>query len=335
MGGYQVGKGRYLLKRLIYIIFVFFIISILMFFIYKLMPGDPVQMMLGDARNNMQPDAYQALYDRTADSLGLNRSLPEQYLRWIGNMLTGNFGYSTQYKQQVSQVIGTPMMNTVMLNLLSMVVVFLVAIPLGIVTAVRKNGIFDKTIQVITIVGYSLPSFIIALLAIFAFAVKVPIFPISGVRSAGFSGNGFQLALDTLWHMALPVIVMSISGIGGITRYVRAAMIDVLRMDYIKTARAKGLREKVVIYVHAFRNALIPVVTIATGWVVSLFGGSIVIESVFLWPGLGKMLIDGLLQRDFSIVLTMQMFYVVLSLAGNVIMDVAYTMVDPRVRLEN
>ena len=335
MGGYQVGKGRYLLKRLIYIIFVFFIISILMFFIYKLMPGDPVQMMLGDARNNMQPDAYQALYDRTADSLGLNRSLPEQYLRWIGNMLTGNFGYSTQYKQQVSQVIGTPMMNTVMLNLLSMVVVFLVAIPLGIVTAVRKNGIFDKTIQVITIVGYSLPSFIIALLAIFAFAVKIPIFPISGVRSAGFSGNGFQLALDTLWHMALPVIVMSISGIGGITRYVRAAMIDVLRMDYIKTARAKGLREKVVIYIHAFRNALIPVVTIATGWVVSLFGGSIVIESVFLWPGLGKMLIDGLLQRDFSIVLTMQMFYVVLSLAGNVIMDVAYTMVDPRVRLEN
>ena len=143
------------------------------------------------------------------------------------------------------------------------------------------------------------------------------------------------MALDTLWHMALPVIVMSISGIGGITRYVRAAMIDVLRMDYIKTARAKGLREKVVIYVHAFRNALIPVVTIATAWVVSLFGGSIVIESVFLWPGLGKMLIDGLLQRDFSIVLTMQMFYVVLSLAGNVIMDIAYTLVDPRVRLEN
>ncbi len=330
-----MGKGRYLLKRLIYIIFVFFIISILMFFIYKLMPGDPVTMMLGDARNNMQPEAYQALYDRTAESLGLNRSLPEQYIRWIGNMLTGNFGYSTQYKQQVAQVIATPMMNTVMLNLLSMLLVFIVAIPLGIVTAVRKNGIFDKTIQVVTIIGYSLPSFIIALLAIFAFAVKIPIFPISGVRSAGFSGNAFQMALDTLWHMALPVIVMSISGIGGITRYVRAAMIDVLRMDYIKTARAKGLREKVVIYVHAFRNALIPVVTIATAWVVSLFGGSIVIESVFLWPGLGKMLIDGLLQRDFSIVLTMQMFYVVLSLAGNVIMDIAYTLVDPRVRLEN
>ena len=258
-----------------------------------------------------------------------------QYLIWIGNMLTGDFGYSTQYKQQVIQVIGAPMMNTLMLNALSMVVVFVIAIPLGIATAVHKNTFFDKFVQVITIVGYSLPSFIIALLFIFAFAVKIPIFPISGIRSPGFTGTGTAYVLDTLWHMALPVIVMAISGIGSITRYVRAEMIDVLRMDYIKTARAKGLREKTVIYVHAFRNALIPIVTIATAWVVSLFGGSIVIENVFLYPGLGQMLINGLMQRDFSVVLTMQMFYVVLSLAGNVIMDIAYTIVDPRVRLEN
>ena len=315
-----MGKGRYLLKRFIYIIFVFFIISILMFFIYKIMPGDPVTMMLGDAKANMKPDAYQRLYEQTRESLGLNSPLYVQYIRWIGNMLTGNFGYSTQYKTDVINMIGTPM---------------LIAVPLGIATAVRRNTVFDKAVQVVTIVGYSLPSFIIALLAIFAFAVKIPIFPISGVRTAGFEGNSFQMALDTLWHMALPVIVMSISGIGSITRYVRAAMIDVLRMDYIKTARSKGLREKVVIYVHAFRNALIPVVTIATAWVVSLFGGSIVIENVFLWPGLGQTLINGLMQRDFSVVLTMQMFYVVLSLAGNVIMDIAYTIVDPRVRLEN
>ena len=250
-----MGKGRYLLKRFIYIVFVFFIISILMFFIYKIMPGDPVTMMLGDAKANMKPDAYQRLYDQTRENLGLNGPLIVQYIRWIGNMLTGNFGYSTQYKKDVIDMIGTPMLNTVMLNLVSMLVTFLIAVPLGIATAVRKNGVFDKTIQVVTIIGYSLPSFIIALLAIFAFAVKIPIFPISGVRTAGFEGNALQTALDTLWHMSLPVIVMSISGIGSITRYVRAAMIDVLRMDYIKTARAKGLREKVVIYVHAFRNA--------------------------------------------------------------------------------
>ena len=330
-----MGKGRYLLKRLIYIVFVFFIISILMFFIYKAMPGDPVTMMLGDSKNNMNPEAYVELYNRTRAQLGLDKPLVVQYLIWIGNMLTGDFGYSTQYKQQVIQVIGAPMMNTLMLNALSMVVVFVIAIPLGIATAVHKNTFFDKFVQVITIVGYSLPSFIIALLFIFAFAVKIPIFPISGIRSPGFTGTGTAYVLDTLWHMALPVIVMAISGIGSITRYVRAEMIDVLRMDYIKTARAKGLREKTVIYVHAFRNALIPIVTIATAWVVSLFGGSVVIEQVFLWPGLGQMLINGLLQRDFSVVLTMQMFYVVLALAGNVIMDIAYTIVDPRVRLEN
>ena len=330
-----MGKGRYLLKRLIYIVFVFFIISILMFFIYKAMPGDPVTMMLGDSKNNMNPEAYVELYNRTRAQLGLDKPLVVQYLIWIGNMLTGDFGYSTQYKQQVIQIISAPMMNTLMLNALSMVVVFVIAIPLGIATAVHKNTFFDKFVQVITIVGYSLPSFIIALLFIFAFAVKIPIFPISGIRSPGFTGTGTAYVLDTLWHMALPVIVMAISGIGSITRYVRAEMIDVLRMDYIKTARAKGLREKTVIYVHAFRNALIPIVTIATAWVVSLFGGSIVIENVFLYPGLGQMLINGLMQRDFSVVLTMQMFYVVLSLAGNVIMDIAYTIVDPRVRLEN
>ena len=330
-----MGKGRYLLKRLIYIVFVFFIISILMFFIYKSMPGDPVDAMLGSLRTSMRPDAYQELYDRTAERLGVNQPLPVQYFAWISNMLTGNFGYSTQYQRQVIDVIGAPMFNTIMLNLFTMVVVFLVSIFLGIATAVRKNGFFDKTVQVVTIIGYSIPSFIIALLAIFAFAVKIPIFPISGIRSPGSEATGIAAALDVAWHMALPVLVMSVSGIGGITRYVRASMIDALRMDYIKTARAKGLREKTVIYVHAFRNALIPIVTITTWWIIGLFGGSVVIESVFLWNGLGKMLIDGLMNRDFSIVLTMQMFYVLLSLAGNVLMDIAYTIVDPRVRLEN
>ena len=330
-----MGKSRYLLKRLIYIIFVFFIISILMFAIYKSMPGDSVDIMLGDSKTTMKPEAYQALYEQTVKSLGLDKPLPVQYFAWISNMLTGNFGYSTQYKQEVINVIGAPMANTVMLNILTMFVVFLISIPLGILTAVRKNSVFDKSVQVLTIVGYSIPTFIIALLAIFLLAVKFPIFPISGVSTAGSTTTGLAAMLDKLHHMALPVLVMSVSGIGGITRYVRAAMIDVLRMDYIKTARAKGLSEKVVIYVHAFRNALIPVVTVTTWWVVGLFGGSIVIESVFLWPGLGKMLIDALLQRDFAVVLTMQMFYVVLSLAGNVIMDIAYTMVDPRVRLDS
>lgn len=325
-------KGRWLVKRLIYIVFVFFIISILMFAIYKALPGDPVKMMMGD---NVKPEVYQQQYDTIRKQLGLDQPVPVQYVKWITNMLRGDFGYSTEYRRAVKDVIGVPMRNTVLLNLFSMVVVFLIAVPLGITQAVKKNSIFDKVIQVITIVGYSVPSFVIALLAIYVFAIKIPIFPISGVKTAGFEGTGIAAFLDAAKHMALPVLVMSVGGIGSIARYVRASMIDALRMDYIKTARSKGLREKVVIYVHAFRNALIPIVTVTTWWLIGLFGGSIVIETIFLWDGLGKMMISGLNQRDFSVVLAMQMFYVILSLLGNVIMDIAYTLVDPRVRLEN
>ncbi len=325
-------KGRYLAKRLIYIVFVFFIISILMFAIYKSLPGDPVRMMMGD---NVRPESYQQQYDTIREQLGLDDPLPVQYVKWMGNMLTGDFGYSTEYRKPVKEVIATPMQNTVLLNLCSMVLVFLISVPLGIMTAVKKNGFFDKAVQVITIVGYSVPGFVIALLAIYVFAIRFPVFPISGVKTAGFTGTGMETFLDQAKHMVLPVLVMSVGGIGSITRYVRAAMIDVLRMDYIRTARAKGLKEKVVIYVHAFRNALIPIVTVTTWWLIGLFGGSIVIESIFLWDGLGKMMISGLNQRDFAVVLAMQMFYVILSLVGNVLMDIAYTLVDPRVRLEN
>ncbi len=325
-------KGRYLVKRLIYIVFVFFITSILMFAIYKSLPGDPVRMMMGDS---VKPEVWQQQYDTIKESLGLDKPVPVQYVRWMGNMLRGDFGYSTEYRRPVKDVIGVPMRNTVVLNLVSMFIVFIVAVPLGIAQAVKKNGIFDKIVQVVTIVGYSVPSFVIALLAIYIFAIRFPIFPISGVKTAGFTGTGMEVFLDSAKHMVLPVLVMSIGGIGSIARYVRASMIEALRMDYIKTARSKGLREKVVIYVHAFRNALIPIVTVTTMWLIGLFGGSIVIESIFLWDGLGKMMITGLNQRDFSVVLAMQMFYVILSLAGNVLMDIAYTLVDPRVRLEN
>ena len=329
-----MGKGRYLLKRLIYIIFVFFIISILMFCIYKATPGDPVRMMIGDT-GSMKPEQYEKMYDHYAEVLGVNKSYPEQYIRWITNMLRGDFGYSTQYKRDVIQIIGTPMKNTVLLNIFSMILVFVISIPLGIITAVKKKSIFEKAVQVLTIVGYSIPSFVIALLAIYVFAVKLKWFPISGVKTAGLNATGLAAAGDMAKHMVLPVLVMSVGGLGSITRYVRASMIDALGMDYIKTARAKGLKEKVVIYVHAFRNALIPVVTVTTWWIIGLFGGSVVIESIFGWTGLGQMLLSGLMQRDFSVVLAMQMFYVVLALLGNVIMDIAYSLVDPRVRLEN
>ncbi len=187
--------------------------------------------------------------------------------------------------------------------------------------------------QVITIIGYSLPFFVIALLFIFLFAVKIPIFPISGVQTPALKGTPTRMFLDKLYHMALPLSVMVFTSLGGLTRYVRATMIEALRMDYIRTARAKGLTEKVVIYSHAFRNALIPFITIMTGWFISIFSGSVVIERTFLWNGMGKVIIDALNQQDFAVSLAMVMFYLILSLIGNLLMDLSYGLADPRVKL--
>ena len=325
---------KYILKRLLYVAFVFVIVSVVMFGIYKMVPGDPARMMWTHRFPTSDPQRYDMLYQAARERLGLDDPVIVQYFKWFGNMVTGNFGYSATYRMPVVDMVGAPMRNTLLLNLASLVLVFAITIPLGIVTAVKKNSIFDNVVQVGTVIGYSLPGFIIALVFIFLFSVHWPIFPISGVNTPGLQGDAWQMFGDTMYHMALPLLVMTVSSLGGITRYVRAAMIDVLRMDYIRTARAKGLREKVVIYSHAFRNALIPIVTIVTSWFVGVFGGSVVIETIFMWNGIGKVLFDALNQQDFAVVLAMQMFYVVLTLIGNLIMDLGYCLVDPRVKLE-
>lgn len=326
--------ARYIGKRLIYMVFVFFIMSILMFGIYKLVPGDPARLLLEGSKAGMQPEVYEMQYQQAREKLGLDQPIPVQYVKWITNMLKGDFGYSASYRKDVIDVVASPLKNTMRLNVLAIVVVFSITIPLGILCAVKKRSVFDNVVQVFSVVGYSLPTFIIALVMICLLAVKVPIFPVSGVNSVGFTGTAFEKTLDTLWHMALPVLVMVLGSIGSITRYVRAAMIEALSMDYIRTARAKGVKERVVIYSHAFRNALLPIVTIITGWIMSVFSGSVIIENIFLWPGIGKVLFDGLMQQDFMVVLAMQMFYVVIALLGNLVMDIAYCMVDPRVKLD-
>ena len=324
---------RYILKRLVYLVFVFFILSIIMFGIFKMVPGDPARMMVDPELASKDPAKYQAAYEQAQKELGLDKPIYVQYSIWITKMLTGDFGYSSQYRMPVINVIKAPMVATLKINLINLILVFAITIPLGITTAVRKGSIYDNVVQIVTVVGVSLPMFIIALVGIYFFCVKIQIFPISGMSTPGVNYTGMTKVLDELKHMALPVIVMTLASLASITRYVRGAMIEVLRMDFIRTARAKGLREKVVIYSHAFRNALIPVVTVMTAWFVGIFGGSIVIESTFLYNGMGQVLITSLRQQDFAVVLTMNMFYVLLSLVGNLIMDLSYMLVDPRVKL--
>ena len=193
----------------------------------------------------------------------------------------------------------------------------------------------DFAVQVGTIVGYSMPAFIIAILFIWLFAIKLDIFPVSGMSSVGKDYTGFRAFLDKLYHFALPLIVMTFCSLGGMTRYVRASMTEALSLDCIRTARAKGLKERQVVRSHAFRNALIPIVSLIVGWLVGIFSGSIMIENIFGINGIGKVYFEALTANDNEIALAMQMFYILLALVGNLLIDIIYGLVDPRIRIDN
>ena len=325
---------KYILKRLAYMVIVFLILSVLLFCLFKMVPGDPARMMVEGQKMSVSPEKYEMLYQEARARLGLDKPLVIQYFSWFGNMLRGDFGYSSVYRIPVLDLVGPPMRNTVCLNLVYYVILFLITIPLGIKAAVKQNSPFDTTVQVTTIIGISIPSFITALIFIFLFAITLPIFPISGMVTTGAGYTGLRAVIDYLYHLCLPVIVMVFAGLGGLTRYVRGALLDALSMDYVRTARAKGLTEKTVIYKHAFRNALIPITGYVVGSIVAIFGGSIIIETLFSWKGVGKLLIDSLNQQDYTVALAMQMFYILLALAANLITDLCYCLVDPRIKLE-
>ena len=307
-----------------------------MFAIYKAVPADPVLMQIQGLQQDMTPQAFQELYDFTVIELGLDRPAYVQYYRWISRVAQLDFGRSLIQRRPVIEVVRAPLANTLKLNAAQMIIVFPIVIPLGISTAVRKGTVYDNAVQVVTILGYSLPVFIICLIAIFIFASTLGILPVSGTVTPGLEimgASSTEMFFDRVKHMILPVGVLIFASLAGMTRYIRTTMIDALRMDYIRTARAKGLSEKVVIYSHAFRNSLIPFVTILISWFVTIFSGSIMVERVFSWNGMGLLLISSLVSFDYSVVMAISMFYVLLGLVGYLIMDILYTLVDPRVRL--
>lgn len=344
---------KYVLRRIGYMLAVLLILSIIMFLIYNLVPSDrartEARAEVGKLRNLTKEEReaeleriyhdYQVLYGTDVD----NKIV--RYLRWVGlapysngefnGLLQGNFGYSTQYNKDVVEIIRDPMRNTIFINIFATLLALGITIPLGISCAVKRGKLRDKIMQVITIIGYSLPTFLIAIVFIWVFCSLFKILPPSGMTTPGrpYADNYWRDLLDRIYYLILPLIVMTFCSLGGMTRYVRASMIEALSMDCIKTARAKGLREKTVIYSHAWRNALIPVVTLVVGWFLSIFSGSIVIEQIFAINGMGKLLFESLKTQDYDVVMLMQMFYVLMSLLGNLIIDIVYGLVDPRVRV--
>lgn len=335
--------ARYILKRLFYILAVLLLLSFLVFAVYNMLPMDKAaDMAMQEIAANKHLN-YAERYLYWQRRYGLDGNILTRYFRWLGfapfysgeynGLLQGNLGTSIVYGKAVAEVVKEPLLNTLFLNVFATAAALGITIPLGIYCAVRKGSKGDLVVQVGTIIGYSMPVFITAILFIWLFAVKLDIFPVSGMSSVGKDYVGFRAFLDKLYHFALPLIVMSFCSLGGITRYVRASMIEALQLDCVRTARAKGLRERSVVKSHAWRNALIPVVVLVIGWLLGVFSGSIMIENIFGINGIGKVYFDALKAGDNEIVLAMQMFYVLLALVGNLLVDIAYGLVDPRIRL--
>lgn len=324
---------KYITKRLLYMVFVFFIMSIVIFFLYSAIPGDPAMVQAAPLREKMTAEQFEIFYRNTRQQMGLDDPIVIRYTKWIKSVVTLEFGNSIIYKRPVTEVIKVPMKNTIFLNLLVTFLALGITIPLGIFCAVKKFSKFDTTIQVMTIVGYSLPVFIFALIFIYFFAVKLQWLPVSGMNTPNFSGTPMAVFLDRVKYMVLPTLVLTIASLGGMTRYVRAAMIESLRMDYIRTARAKGLKERVVIYSHAWRNALLPIITLIISWFIGIFSGSIITESIFALNGMGMVYLKALNGLDYNLAMGIQMFYIVLSLVGNLLIDLSYGVVDPRIRI--
>lgn len=334
---------KYILKRLGYILVVAFLLSFLLYMIYNCIDVDYAQLRLADQQIQLQKEGrWDEVYGNLRKKMGLDEPLVIRYLYWMGlakldgvynGLLQGNFGYSYVHKTEAISLLKEPLQNTVFINIFATILALGITIPLGIFCAVKKGSKRDTAIQVGSIIGYSIPTFIIAIVFIWFFAVILGWFPVQGMSTPNANYTGFRLFLDKLYYMALPLIIMTFCSLGGMTRYVRSSMIEALSMDCIRTARAKGLREKSVIYSHAWRNALIPIVTLVIGWFLGIFSGSLIIEQMFGLNGLGKLYVDALNGKDYQVAMALQMFYVILGLAGNLIIDIAYGLVDPRVRV--
>lgn len=312
---------RYLIRRLLLLIPTLFLASVLIFAIIALAPGDPARMMLGS-----QATPEEVAVER--ERLGLDRPIPVRYAIWLTDVAQLNLGVSQSNRRSVSSLIADALPNTMRLALISLAVAMLIGFPLGVLAAINANRRIDAIITGINSLGLAMPAFWFGLLLILFFSVELRWLPASGI------GDANQTFWQRLPYLIMPVATIAVSNLSVFSRYVRSAMIDVLSADYVRTARAKGLSEKVVIFQHALRNAMVPVITIVGIQFGRLLGGAVVTESVFAYPGIGRLVINSIANRDYPVVQGTLMLVVLIFLITNIIVDASYALLDPRVKLE-
>jgi len=319
---------KYIIKRLLLSIPVLFGITVITFAIIHLPSGGPTAL-----QSNMSAKVSADSVAKLRKLYDLDKPVHVQYLKWLGRVIRLDFGESFNDNRPVFDKILERLPNTLLLNVLSLFLIFIIAIPIGIYSAVKQNSYFDKTFSVITFLGYSIPTFWLALLLMLFFGVFLGILPISGMRSSDAeSFPPYLQFLDRLWHLILPVFVSAFGGLATISRYTKSSMLEVIRQDYIRTARAKGLSENKVIFKHAFRNALLPIVTILGLSLPGLIGGGFIFETIFAWPGMGRLAYEASFSFDYTVIMGVVIFAAILTLLGNIIADITYALVDPRIR---
>lgn len=324
----------YLLRRLLGAIPLLLGILTLIFFIINIAPGDPTSRYFN-------PNVAPEVIEQMRRNLGLDQPLHIQYFRWLTSFLRGDFGHSFGQMRPIAEILPTVLWNTVQLMVIAVILIFVIGMLIGILQAVRQYSIADNVLTFLALFFYSMPSFWLALMLILLLSLKAsqwgwPIqFPASQMTSVGYEflpvGEKFT---DRLMHMALPATALGIGGAAYVARYMRGSMLEVIHQDYIRTARAKGLSEAKVIFRHALRNALIPIVTLLGLYLPSLLSGSVLIETIFAWPGMGRLIVDSIFQRDYPLVMATSFIAAALVVLGNLIADVLYAVVDPRIRID-
>ncbi len=306
-------------------------ITCISFAVIHLAPGEPVEMPTGDRGIKASAQAKQAL----RELYGLDRPLYEQYWTWLTRLFHLDFGRSfAPDGRPVLQKIGERLPVTLFLNIVEMLLIIVLAVPIGILSATRQHSTFDKVLTVFVFVGFATPDFWLALLLMILFGVQLGWLPISGLRSLNWEYlSMWRQQLDLLGHLVLPVTVATFGGLAGFSRYVRQSMLEVVRQDYIQSARAKGLSEKSVIGKHALRNALLPVVTILGLSLPGLIGGSVIVESIFAIPGMGQLMVQAVYMRDYPVIMGNLVIVSTLTLLANLVADISYGLIDPRIRM--
>ncbi len=320
----------YILKRILFMIPLLLGITLVCFFVMHLAPGLPT-----DLQTQMNPKSTVEMKERLKTLYELDKPVHEQYWSWLKKLGHGDLGVSfSSDHRPVAAKIMERLPITIILEFLSLIIIIAIAVPIGVLSAVHQDSVFDKITGVLVFIGFAVPTFWLALLLMIFFGIHLGWLPISGLRSLNYEYlTPWAQFVDLAKHLVLPVFISAFGGLAGLSRYMRANMLEVIRQDYIMTARAKGLSERDVIYKHALRNALLPAITILGLSIPGLIGGSVIFETIFAIPGMGQLFYMSVMARDYPAVMGILLIGAILTLLGNLIADVSYAMADPRIRI--